>query len=650
MRAAICIALLSLCAAAPAVPVATGPQAENYTGGDAIGDGLAGFDGAEGMLVLNEFTVLAGADDIMGLRAQLGKFPAGEGTLTALVFVDPTDNTNAGDAILKDAVPVANAQPGGIVDVRFRRPIQAPPGERFLVGFYAAGNYAKGFPCVLDRDATAARGWVARTRAGGPQFGKPLSAAFRDSIALVQSYGLTGAWAITATARPQECSVPVFSNVPGDVILPAEKDCFATVQWAEPSVHDDCTTPTVNVAFAPGDAFRTGTTRVEYTSFAWGPAPASAGFDVTVTESEPPVLVNIPADILARAHTGSTAVPQWKLPEVFDECSTTTLSASHTPGAAFPIGETLVSFRAVDAFGNAAEAEMQVAVREDLAPIIACPPTLFIAANGAAGAFVHFDIDAVDDFTPAPQVVSSPPTGAWFPIGRTRVLAVATDDLGTTANCSFEVVVGEPGRLEAVSIAAEDGELRESAAGSGVGGLAFPGNSVVMAGDVYTGQQRRALLSFDTSSIPAGAAVSGAKLQLYLAGVQDDPAVLGNLVAEGKRGVIGSSSALAPGDFEAETQFAAEAALPASPGFLNIEMPPAMLEGGALRTQVRMRFAVPTDGDALSDAAVFAAGESARPEWRPRLVVEYLWFPPAPSATPTPVPIDAAMRRRAGLP
>lgn len=71
-----------------------------------------------------------------------------------------------------------------------------------------------------------------------------------------------------------------------------------------------------------------------------------------------------------------------------------------------------------------------------------------LSAKGTppSGAIVNFTVGVVDDADPAPSVVCVPPSGSFFPYGKTIVTCTATDAAGNQAVRTFPVVVGPSAR------------------------------------------------------------------------------------------------------------------------------------------------------------------------------------------------------------
>ena len=99
-----------------------------------------------------------------------------------------------------------------------------------------------------------------------------------------------------------------------------------------------------------------------------------------------------------------------------------------------------------------------------------------------------------------------------------------------------------------------DGWILESAKGSGVGGSMNSSATIFQLGDDISNRQYRAILSFNTASLPDTASISSAVLKVKQSGsvTGSNPfSVLGSLYADIKKGFFGTTSALQVTDFNA---------------------------------------------------------------------------------------------------
>lgn len=182
------------------------------------------------------------------------------------------------------------------------------------------------------------------------------------------------------------------------------------------------------------------------------------------------------------------------------------------------------------------------------------------------------------------------------------------------------------------SIGALDGDIREDIAGAGIGFFALAGSQAMAVGDNANGAQFMGMLAFDTSMIPADAAVIDAEIRMVVNSRRGDPGSLGALVADltcPLFGPFGSSEALEPEDFQHIASFPAAALLDAStPRGAEVVAPidfPAL--GGINRggvTNIRIRFEEPTNGSPFSDQIAFWTGSAHDASVRPTLRVSWI--------------------------
>ncbi len=125
------------------------------------------------------------------------------------------------------------------------------------------------------------------------------------------------------------------------------------------------------------------------------------------------------------------------------------IAPTNNAPAQFPIGATLVTFTAVDAYGNTGTATATVTVQNQTAPTVTPPANITVAAVNAAGtpatdpyitAFLG-GATAVDVFgNPLPVTNNGP---AQFPFGTTTVTFSATDAQGNTGTATATVTISD---------------------------------------------------------------------------------------------------------------------------------------------------------------------------------------------------------------
>src|SRR5690606_27824962 len=152
----------------------------------------------------------------------------------------------------------------------------------------------------------------------------------------------------------EDTEVPVIANCPTDITVSTDaSSCDAVVTWTAPTFTDNCTGTTLTSTHEPGDVFPIGTTTVTNTATDGAGNTTTCSFDVTVVDTEVPVIANCPTDITVSTDASSCdAVVTWTAPTFTDNCTGTTLTSTHEPGDVFPIGTTTVTYTATDGAGN----------------------------------------------------------------------------------------------------------------------------------------------------------------------------------------------------------------------------------------------------------------------------------------------------------
>ena len=184
------------------------------------------------------------------------------------------------------------------------------------------------------------------------------------------------------------------------------------------------------------------------------------------------------------------------------------------------------------------------------------------------------------------------------------------------------------------SIGAQDGYVLESTEASNEGGVvssAETGTGGLRAGDDNTNRQFKAVVSFDTSSIPDGATILSVTLRLRRGGVTGiDPfQTHGACTVDIKSGNgFGGSTVLTAEDFQAPADAAQVATLSNvtgngqwSTGALNAAGLAFLDKAGT--TQFRIAFTIDDNDDLGTDYIGWYSGDSASSGNRPQLVVVY---------------------------
>jgi hypothetical protein len=246
-----------------------------------------------------------------------------------------------------------------------------------------------------------------------------------------------------------ENELPVIVGMPENIA--ADTDAgqdFATVTWAPPTATDNAPGVTLTSTHAPGDQFSIGMTLVSYTATDANANSVTESFEITVSDNEAPIIVNLPSDIMAETDAGQDfATVTWTAPTATDNAPGVTLTSTHAPGDQFPIGTTNVSYTATDANSNVTTGSFAVIVNDAQPPVFTTfPADIEVAVDfPATGQVASWTEPTASDNLPGVTVTQTagPTSGSSFPIGVTTVSYEARDAAGGTVSDSFTVTVNQ---------------------------------------------------------------------------------------------------------------------------------------------------------------------------------------------------------------
>ncbi|WP_432412021.1 BspA family leucine-rich repeat surface protein [Rasiella sp. SM2506] len=245
------------------------------------------------------------------------------------------------------------------------------------------------------------------------------------------------------TVTITENEAPVISNCPANISVPNQAgDCGTLVSFTPPSQTDNCGA-NLTSTHLPGDYFPVGTTTVHYTATDTSGNTATCSFVVTVLDTEDPTFISCPADIVVANDLGSCdALVSWAPPVSSDNCSVV-VTASHTPGDEFQLGDTLVTYTAMDPSGNSVVCSFTITVTDAEMPVITdCPSNLVMGNDfGDCDANVSWTPPVASDNCVNLTFTTSHNSGDMFSVGVTTVTYTATDVVGNISTCSFTVTV-----------------------------------------------------------------------------------------------------------------------------------------------------------------------------------------------------------------
>ncbi len=238
---------------------------------------------------------------------------------------------------------------------------------------------------------------------------------------------------------------------PSDIVRSTDSGiCGAIVEFETPEGFDNSGNVTVEqtAGLSSGEVFPVGTTTITFTTSDEAGNTASCSFEITVVDDEAPVIedknditVNTDLDLCG-------AIVDYELPSATDDCGLESIELTEglAPGSEFPLGETTVTYTAIDVNGNSVNSSFTVTVIDNEAPVIACPEDIQLNVEfGTETVVVNYaTISATDNCSETSiELIEGYASGEEFPVGETIVTYEVTDASGNTASCSFTVIVEE---------------------------------------------------------------------------------------------------------------------------------------------------------------------------------------------------------------
>ncbi len=191
------------------------------------------------------------------------------------------------------------------------------------------------------------------------------------------------------------------------------------------------------------------------------------------------------------------------------------------------------------------------------------------------------------------------------------------------------VVVDTTPALTFRSTGSQDGWVLESSETSSKGGSLNPNGPSIYLGDDASNRQYRAILSFNTESLPANATITKVTLMIKYQGmVGTNPFTThGNILVDIKKGFFSTSSSLQIGDFQASPSKSATGTITNTPasGWYMVSFGSSTFTyiNKAGLTQFRLRFSTDDNNDHGADYLKFFSGDYSVTGSRPKLIIEY---------------------------
>jgi hypothetical protein len=220
--------------------------------------------------------------------------------------------------------------------------------------------------------------------------------------------------------------------------------CGAAVTVPQPTALGFCGSYIIENDFNNTDdasgTYPVGATTVNWIAVDERQDTARCSMTVTVTDNEKPT-ITCPTAVSATTNSGCTATGvSLGTPSTADNCGV--LSVSNNAPAAFPIGNTNVTWTVTDIHGNTQTCIQVVTVSDNVNPTITCPANVTATTNtGCTATGVALGTPTTADNCGVASVTNNAP-GA-FAIGVTSVTWTVTDNSGNTATCVQTVTVSD---------------------------------------------------------------------------------------------------------------------------------------------------------------------------------------------------------------
>ena len=236
----------------------------------------------------------------------------------------------------------------------------------------------------------------------------------------------------------------------GNIIRNADPGvCRGFVRVPLPTVTDNCSvqsfTNSYNGTPNATDNYPVGTTLITWTIIDGSGNRSTATQSITVVDSEAPVIMNVPQNIIQTTDAGICgAIVTWSPLMATDNCSVLSFTSDHQSGEVFLPGVTTVTFTATDIHKNINTATFTITITDNEAPIIQVKPVTITLVNGSARINpIELDNGSTDNCGPV-TFSASKTTFNCRDIGINQVTLTVTDSHGNASATIVPVtVIGE---------------------------------------------------------------------------------------------------------------------------------------------------------------------------------------------------------------
>ncbi|MDX1652416.1 MAG: HYR domain-containing protein [Brumimicrobium sp.] len=235
-------------------------------------------------------------------------------------------------------------------------------------------------------------------------------------------------------------------TAPADILVSADNFCSANPAIGNATVSDNC-----GIASISNDApssFSVGITTVTWTVTDVNGNVNTDTQDVEVVDDTNPVIVNLPANIVANVDPGlCEAVVSWTAPTATDNCPSPVIAQTSglANGSSFPLGTSTIEYTATDASGNTTTATFTITVVDNENPVITAPSDVTVYADDNCMANnVPLGTPVTTDNCSVATVTNNAPL--IYPLGVTPITWTVTDNSGNSSTAIQLVTVADTTR------------------------------------------------------------------------------------------------------------------------------------------------------------------------------------------------------------
>ncbi|XP_071963953.1 hyalin-like [Antedon mediterranea] len=224
-----------------------------------------------------------------------------------------------------------------------------------------------------------------------------------------------------------------------------EDDLPSIITFNDPAVSDnsgETLQPTCSIP--SGSSFNVGTTVVDCVAVDASGNQGSCSFDVIVEVDYSPVLTCPSTQIIPITNDAEEVIVDYTPAGVQDsEDPGLTATCQPPPSTLFPLGNTTVVCSAIDSMKNVGECQFDIIIKVDYPPNLTCgsnheSPT----DDGTSTASVDFKLAYAHDKEDGElTAICQPPPSSLFHIGTSHVICSATDSVGNSEQCGFNITI-----------------------------------------------------------------------------------------------------------------------------------------------------------------------------------------------------------------